>query len=522
MKSIQSKILFVVIAGLLVITAVVSVIAVNMTHVIMHRDADRILRNTTQKEAAYINDVLGDVMKSASIMEHYATTEISTAEDLRDAAFLAKYLEKAEVMFTEVALNTTGIEGFYLRLDPYYTTGTTGFYKMVEGNDQLVSMPLTDLTKYSQDDQRNVGWYYAAVNAGTGIWLDPYYFPGHDNQLISFVQPLYAGQDLIGVIGFDMNFGYLVQRIDEISVYEHGVAVLLAKDGQTPYNTVLDHNSQNPHTESKVALKNGMYLELQADYKDIQQDIHPMLIKIVLAFLVVLLVSILYTVFVTRKIVGPLKHLTVAAESLSGGINDADLTNIPVDSKDEIGTLSRVLASTYAKIKEYTTYINALAYRDSLTGIKNSTAYTEAIAELNKEIRTGNPQFGVLVADINNLKQTNDKYGHDIGNDLIIHTAKIITETFKNSAVFRIGGDEFAVILRGSDYQQYRTLLEHMDEACAQDHVDVRDQQIPVFVARGVALFNSSIDRVYEDVFANADHAMYMNKDESKAALAHS
>ena len=57
MKSIQSKILIVVISGLLVITAAVSAIAVNMTHEIMHKDADRILNNVTQKEAAYINDV---------------------------------------------------------------------------------------------------------------------------------------------------------------------------------------------------------------------------------------------------------------------------------------------------------------------------------------------------------------------------------------------------------------------------------------------------------------------------------
>ena len=61
MKSIQNKILTVVISGLLVITAVVSLIAVNMTHEIMHTDADRILSNVTQKEAAYINDTLGDV-----------------------------------------------------------------------------------------------------------------------------------------------------------------------------------------------------------------------------------------------------------------------------------------------------------------------------------------------------------------------------------------------------------------------------------------------------------------------------
>ena len=132
MKSIQTKILVVVIAGLLVITAVVSAIAVNMTHEVMHRDADRILTNATQREAAQINDVLGDVMKSSSIMEHYAVTELNSADDLKDEAFRAEYLQNAEVMFSEVALNTTDIEGFYLRLDPSVADGTSGFYKMLQ------------------------------------------------------------------------------------------------------------------------------------------------------------------------------------------------------------------------------------------------------------------------------------------------------------------------------------------------------------------------------------------------------
>lgn len=518
MKSIQSKILFVVISGLLVITAVVSAIAVAMTHEIMHKDADRILENAAQLEAAQINDMLGDVVKSCSIMKHYAITEAGEVSNLHDDAFRAQYLEKAEIMFSEVALNTSGIEGFFLRIDPAFSHGTAGFYMQITNTNDLLRMPLTDLTKYEKDDKQNVGWYYEAAREGKGIWLDPYHFPGNPNQLISFVEPLYVGRNLIGVVGFDMNFSYFLRRIEEIVVYEEGYAVLLAKDGIAPYSQVKTSQSQNPHTATKAELRNGMFLELRADYKDIQRDIHPMLSKIVLAFVIVLICAIGYTIFVTRKIVKPLKRLTAAAQAIASGSIQVDASGVLVDSDDEIGSLSQVLSSTYAKIQEHTAYINALAYRDSLTGIKNTTAYTEAIKELNKEICTGNPKFGVLMADINNLKQANDKFGHDVGDDLIICTAKILTDTFKSSLIFRIGGDEFAVILLGEDYEQYRTLLKQMDEVCATTCVTVGNATIPVWVARGIARFDPSIDRTYEDVFAKADHAMYMNKDESKAA----
>lgn len=516
MKSIQSKILTVVISGLLVITAAVSTIAVNMTHEIMHKDADRILNNVTLKEAAYINDVLGDMKKSATIMQHYAKTEINDINDLKNAEFLETYLEKNKKMFSEIAINTSGIEGYFMRINPEYTDGKTGFYNIVNEDATVREMQITDLSKYDPNDTKNAGWYYTAVKKGKAVWLEPYYFPGYEEMLISYTIPVYINSKLLGVIGFDMNFGYLVDRIDNISVYESGYAVLLANDGKTNYNEISAEDSKNPHTKATATLQNGMYLELRADYKDIQKDIHPMLSKIVLAFIIVLILSILYTIFVTYRIVRPLKQLTSAAKDFSDGLDESKLSEISVNSKDEIGTLSVVFKDTYKKILEYTTYINALAYRDSLTGIKNSTAYTEAISAINKEINCDNPRFGVLVADINNLKQTNDKYGHDVGNELIIHTSRILTDIFKESSVFRIGGDEFAVILKNNDYKDYRNLLVEFDKACSEDIITVYENRIPVSIARGVASYNPDVDKIYEDVFANADHAMYLNKEESK------
>ena len=88
MKTIQSKILFVVITALIVITAIVTSIAVGVTHKIMHKDADRILNNVSEKEAAYINDMLNDFMQSSAIMEHYALHELESASALKDGAYL--------------------------------------------------------------------------------------------------------------------------------------------------------------------------------------------------------------------------------------------------------------------------------------------------------------------------------------------------------------------------------------------------------------------------------------------------
>ena len=520
MKTIQSKILFVVITALIVITAIVTSIAVTATHGIMHTDADRILSNVAEKEASKINDMLNDFMQSATIMDHYATHALKNADALKDAAYLDEYTKEIRHLFDEVALNTAGTTAYYLCFSPDVTGGvTTGFYSKFRdgGVYELTKEEFAKLDLFNADFIKACGF---DVIGSDNTWLRPRQSTfAPDDTVVSYLAPIYNNNTFVGFLGFNMDFDYLLNIVNAITVYDYGRAFLFSVDsnGEKTYHASPDSiKVEGDYAEAIAGLKNdGMSLELRAAYKDIQSGIRPMLNYIITAFLVVLALAILYTFWVTNKIVTPLKKLTVAAGSISSGVQEV---NLIVDSKDEIGILSRVLSDTYSKIREYSTYINALAYKDSLTGIKNSTAYTEAIAEINKEINLGNPNFGVLVADINNLKKTNDTYGHDIGNELIIHSAKILTDTFKTSSIYRIGGDEFVVILRGKDLENHRALVEKMDSAFLADYIAVEEENVSVSIARGVAIFDSTIDCVYTDVFAKADHAMYLNKEAMKAA----
>ncbi len=515
MKTIQSKILFVVITALIVITLIVSFIAVTITHEIMHKDADRILNNVSQKEAALINDMLSDFEKSAAITEHYAAHELKSADSLRDEAYLREYMQQVRHLFDEVAVNTSGTSSYYLCFSPELTSVTTGFYTKFNSDGTLRELTKQEFANLSLFTDAELKAYGNYTGSNEGKWVEPHPSRFTGDIVVSYILPIYYQGTFIGLLGFNMDFDYLLDRVNNIDVYEFGDALLISADGNTFYN-MSDTEIDGEYTEAIAPLTNGMSLELRASYVDIQSGIRPMLYNIIVAFLAVLVLSIIYTIWVTRRIVTPLKKLTAAAGSISSGVQDV---NLIIDSEDEIGILSRVLADTYGKIREYSTYINALAYRDSLTGIKNSTAYTEAIEKINSDINLGKPEFGVIVADINNLKKTNDTYGHDIGNELIVHTSKILTEVFKTSYVYRIGGDEFVVILKGKDLEKHRALIEKMDEAFSHEYITVNDENVPVSVARGVSVFDSTIDKVYTDVFAKADYAMYMNKDAMKAAL---
>ena len=100
---------------------------------------------------------------------------------------------------------------------------------------------------------------------------------------------------------------------------------------------------------------------------------------------------------------------------------------------------------------------------DGLTGVKNKGAYLTAEAELNEEIRLGaQPEFAIVVADLNGLKEINDQHGHQTGDNFLKAGCHAICEIFGHSPVFRVGGDEFAVIARGRDYEHIEELMQEM------------------------------------------------------------
>ena len=148
------------------------------------------------------------------------------------------------------------------------------------------------------------------------------------------------------------------------------------------------------------------------------------------------------------------------------------------------------------------------ANRDALTGVKSKHAYDEAVLGINGEISKGESgPFAVAVCDVNGLKHVNDTRGHEAGDRLIKDAGQRICGIFKHSPVFRIGGDEFVVIMKGADYDQRQKLLGEM-EALNQEH----KEKGGTIVACGCSDWRAGEDARIEEVFRRADAVMYENK----------
>ena len=162
--------------------------------------------------------------------------------------------------------------------------------------------------------------------------------------------------------------------------------------------------------------------------------------------------------------------------------------------------------------KETSRSFRNMANTDSMTGVRNKHAYTENAAEIDRQIASGElEKLAVVVCDINGLKYVNDTQGHEAGDRLIKEACALICDQFSHGAVYRIGGDEFAVLLRGRGYD---TL--HEDVASMNRTVEENIRRNAAVVSIGYAELDKE-DRQLRDVFERADQMMYERKKALKA-----
>ena len=199
-----------------------------------------------------------------------------------------------------------------------------------------------------------------------------------------------------------------------------------------------------------------------------------------------------------------------------------------IHTNNEVESLANAVVKMSKDMRSYVEHVieaeskartmSELANKDALTCIRNKTAYDSFADNMNKQIEEGKAEFAVAMVDLNHLKKINDTYGHEHGNDYIKMSCSVICHIFDHSPVFRIGGDEFVVILKGEDFKNREKLLIEatnvFKSTSENENVEPWER---LSAAIGMADFDPAGDKTLEDVFNRADKTMYKNKIAMKA-----
>ncbi len=170
------------------------------------------------------------------------------------------------------------------------------------------------------------------------------------------------------------------------------------------------------------------------------------------------------------------------------------------------------------KHREIADDLSKRIYVDALTSVGNKGGFDNHIKMLRERIASGEvTEFAICMFDCDDLKYINDRYGHEKGDEYLIAAVRMIGRIFRNSSVFRVGGDEFCAILSGEDLQNCGELAAKFDSESRANNSAVDNEWEQVNVSVGTAVYDARVDNSIEDTIARADRIMYENKRKRKA-----
>ena len=263
----------------------------------------------------------------------------------------------------------------------------------------------------------------------------------------------------------------------------------------------------------------------------------PIFAVVTRVFVINLLVVVVFSLLayrVTAAIVRPIEALSAGARRISQGQLDVEIPESR--SNDEIGLLTRTfndmtrrLRKNQGEIEAVTTQLVAqnqdlqranevlaqLSITDGLTKLHNHRFFQDHLTrEIKRVNRTGEP-LSILLADIDDFKRLNDRFGHAAGDELLVRIAALMNRSIRESdLVSRYGGEEFAIVAGGTDLAGAVTLAEKVREAIAESSFILDDSLRPTRVTVSIGVAQYKGDR--KAFFHSADRALYRAKAEGK------
>ncbi|MCH1924243.1 GGDEF domain-containing protein [Shewanella sp. C32] len=251
-----------------------------------------------------------------------------------------------------------------------------------------------------------------------------------------------------------------------------------------------------------------------------QQEQDFLLINIILG-VCALVIGLMLTLYITQIILRRVNRIQSKIKRFGSSLSVDDNRTVAASlqaNRDElaelehdVGVLMRQLSREIASREEVEQKLLQLATRDKLTGVYNRHKWDEQINHSLSLAERGYP-FGLILLDIDFFKKVNDQYGHSAGDKIL----KLVTNVLQHDTrdidtVFRLGGEEFAIICPMQDLSSTLIIAEKIRVAIAQTHAP----QLPaVTVSAGVASYRQNDSAA--TILKRADQALYQAKGQGR------
>ena len=295
----------------------------------------------------------------------------------------------------------------------------------------------------------------------------------------------------------------------------------------------LYHNGSNQIYGYSIIPGLDWALLVKQDVSEVWSMTTLILTLLILICSILLIFIILFANAQSKKYTEPIIELRDVMRKASDG--DLAIQSI-IKSKNELGDLSKsfnkmlhIIKTNYDdlesmheelitnedQLRNNYDHIEYLAYHDILTNLPNKISFLDYVNATLISSPGSSKSHAVYFVDLDNFKTVNDTLGHEYGDSLLIHTAKILTSLGESGMLARAGGDEFLIFRENIDSKEEALVYAHEIINRFKDPIELEGESIYLSMSIGIAIYPDN-GLSPNALIKNADIAMYKSKDTGK------
>lgn len=238
--------------------------------------------------------------------------------------------------------------------------------------------------------------------------------------------------------------------------------------------------------------------------KNIRMAVRPILLLSIAAIFVIGAISISYTRILTKRI----RILQQFMKKLTKDDFEAEMPAGLLKVEDEIGDLARSGKKMQESIRRQVEY-------DEMTQLYNRRYGDKNLLKMKAQMQISGIKYCVAIGDIDFFKKVNDNYGHEAGDEVLIHVARVLKEQLlANGFVCRWGGEEFLIVIESHTIEQAEHILQSILDTLRNQMITYQEQQIRVTMSMG--LVSVKAEDEIDDILRCADQKLYEAKENGR------
>ncbi|MFY4764306.1 diguanylate cyclase [Aliarcobacter butzleri] len=402
-------------------------------------------------------------------------------------------------------------------------------------------------------DPRNRPWYQSAILNENTIKTAPYKYSHIDNIGITYAKDVDKSKNVVGIDVLTQDFTTLYKKhinqdfINVVIFQEDGLVLSSSNKDNSLFEKFFEKNKNiNDYKELKVVdinkkeyitkivqldtLNKQEYIVIFADYEKITEPYLSQTFKLLLTFIIIAFLMFPIMIYLSGIIIKPIYNLVKQSIKIKNRkYNDVSQIESPIleiallsaSFENMAQSINSYQNSLEEKVKQRTEELlvkNAellrLSITDNLTKLYNRVKLDKSLREeMNRSLRY-NTNFSIILLDIDYFKKVNDNFGHQVGDEVLIESAQILSKNIRNVDILgRWGGEEFLVICPETKIEDAIKVASHINAAIKLHKFTTYPNTVTISL--GVATFSKYIKNV-DDIILNADKALYQAKEEGR------